>query len=83
MAERTWQSAAVVPATGQVPDPYRGFRANEFAGFVQDDWRVTNRFTMNLGLRWEYFGPPHNFQKGIDSNFYFGSNVTPLNQLRE
>ncbi len=25
-------SAAVVPATGQVPDPYRGFRANEFAG---------------------------------------------------
>lgn len=71
-------TAAVVPSTGQVPKFYRGYRANEFAGFVQDDWRVTNRLTVNLGLRWEYFGPPHNFQKGIDSNFYFGSNVTPI-----
>ena len=71
-------SASVVPSTGQVPDFYRGYRANEFAAFFQDDWRVTNRFTVNLGLRWEYFGPPHNFRSGIDSNFYFGSNVTPI-----
>ena len=73
-------TAAVVPSTGQVPQFYRGYRANEFAAFIQDDWRVTNRLTVNLGLRWEYFGPPHNFQPGIDSNFYFGSNVTPIQQ---
>jgi len=75
-----YMSAAVVPSTGKQPDLYRGFRANEFAGFVQDDWRVTNRLTVNLGVRWEYFGPPHNFQPGIDSNFYFGSSVTPFQQ---
>ena len=23
-----------------------------------------------MGVRWEYFGPPHNFQNGIDANFY-------------
>jgi hypothetical protein len=34
--------------------------------------------TFNLGLRWEYFGPPHNFRPGTDSNFYFGSADTPV-----
>jgi hypothetical protein len=24
-----------------------------YAGWVQDDWRVTNRLTVNLGLRWD------------------------------
>jgi hypothetical protein len=71
-------SAAVNPSTGLVPEPYRGFRANEFAAYLQDDWRIAKRLTINAGLRWEYFGPPHNFRPGIDSNIYFGTPVTPI-----
>jgi Carboxypeptidase regulatory-like domain/TonB dependent receptor len=73
-----YASASVVPATGQIPDFYRGYRANEVAFYGQDDWRVNSRLTLNLGLRWEYFGPPHNFQPNIDSNLYFGTGQTPL-----
>ncbi|HEU5451504.1 MAG TPA: TonB-dependent receptor [Terriglobales bacterium] len=71
-------SAAVDTTNGQLPNFYRGFRDNEFAAYFQDDWRVSNRLTFNLGVRWEYFGPPHNFQKNIDSNFYFGNPTAGL-----
>lgn len=64
------------PATR--PIYYRGFRANEVGLYLQDDWRATSRLTLNLGLRWDYFGPPHNFIPGLDSNLFQGSPAVPF-----
>jgi hypothetical protein len=41
---------------GQVSDPAK-LRGNVFGVFAQDDWRVTNNLTVNLGLRFEDHTP--------------------------
>jgi hypothetical protein len=39
------------------------------AAYIQDNWRVNNRLTLNLGLRWD--GIPHTYEAGhLSSNFY-------------
>ena len=32
---------------------YRGFRQSFLAAYAQDDWQISPRLTLNLGLRWE------------------------------
>jgi hypothetical protein len=62
-----------VPKSGTilVGDPNLYARAHWYAAFVQDDWRLTTRVTLNLGLRWEYNGSPveaHNYDGSFNPN---------------
>jgi hypothetical protein len=52
--------------TGVTPMAYASF--TDGGAYVQDDYRVTRRLTLNLGLRWDYSGFWHS-RYGPESNF--------------
>jgi len=57
------------------PSFTRHYRYNSVGLYGEDSIRVTPRFTLSAGLRWEYFGVLHSPQgeRSLDSNFLFGA----------
>jgi Carboxypeptidase regulatory-like domain/TonB dependent receptor len=56
---------------------------NSFAAFVQDDWKISPRLTLNLGLRYDIFFAP-TFPDGGVSNFVLDYSQTgPSGRLIE
>lgn len=55
--------------TESTAKPYAEGRFNQAEGFVQDNWRVTSRLTLDFGARFYYLGPT--YVAGQDVS-YFG-----------
>ncbi|HEV2487198.1 MAG TPA: carboxypeptidase regulatory-like domain-containing protein [Terracidiphilus sp.] len=49
-------------------DPVTDIKASLYEGFVQDNWKATPRLTLNLGVRYAYYGQPWD-ANGLLSNF--------------
>lgn len=47
-----------IPAGGFVPiNATYNYQHTYYSAFFQDDWRVSRKLTLNLGLRWDYESP--------------------------
>lgn len=64
------------------PDFTRSNRYHDSALYVNDSWRIKPNFTLNLGLRYEYYGVQHNKDPKKDSNFYFGNGNSLQERIR-
>jgi hypothetical protein len=49
----------VSTSTITVGNPERFVKVNAFNFFAGDNWQLTKKLNLNLGLRYEYFGPLH------------------------
>jgi Carboxypeptidase regulatory-like domain/TonB-dependent Receptor Plug Domain len=63
------------------PNFNRTNQYHEYAAYFTDGWRVTSGLNLNLGVRYEYFGPQKS-KEDLDSNFYFGTGTTIQEQIR-
>jgi hypothetical protein len=63
------------------PSFTRNNRYHEYALYFNDSWALGN-VRLNLGLRYEYYGPQRNKDPELDSNFYLGSGSSIFEQIR-
>jgi len=48
------------------------YRSNQFSLFFKDDWKITDNLTLNLGVRYEWYGTPY-LAGGMTSGLFDGS----------
>jgi hypothetical protein len=53
------EGATFNPITGVPSDFRKDTRSTLLGFFFQDDYKLRSNLTVNLGVRWEYFGPLH------------------------
>jgi hypothetical protein len=59
-----------------LPDLARNYRYGQLAAYIQDSYRLGDRFLLHVGLRYEYFSPPTNTGAYQDAIIRLGSGAS-------
>jgi hypothetical protein len=62
------------PLSGNPTSVRKDVRSTVWGLYFQDDWRIRPTLTLNLGLRWEYFGSPYSTENNM-SRLVLGSST--------
>jgi hypothetical protein len=65
----------------QLSDNFRHWRNLEFGTYFQDDWKVSKRLTLNLGLRYDLFQRHHELNN-LATTFILGPGSNMLQQIQ-
>src|SRR5207302_6139457 len=65
LALADYLAGRVASSTIAVGNPERFVKVNAFNLYFQDGWQVTRKLNVNVGMRYEYFGPLHSPDKDL------------------
>jgi hypothetical protein len=64
---------------GQIGKPVANFRDNYYSFYIQDDWRITSKLTLNIGLRYEDETPwTDKFDNIVNIDFRWDNSQAPV-----
>lgn len=72
-----YENGTYNPLNGVPTDVRKDSRSTLLGFFVQDDWKVRPNLTVNVGMRWEYFGPISDLH-GLLSSVVLGTGADAL-----